>query len=857
MGYQFPGFAIAYAVSAVLCFLSAAMLWRRRLNPGSTPFAFTMLSLTIWSLASVFEAGAVSSEGKIFWSKWQYLGITTVSPLWLFFSAQYTRRYKNTPKYLRRLIWVIPVATLILTFTNEMHHLIWTNVSVLEDNFFIGYYQHGIAFYIHLVFSYFCLLIGTLWLVLDIFRTEKQENFQSILFIISVILGWGANLIYILRLFPIPGLDITPITISLIALIMAWNISQFRVFDLLPIARDSLLASMRDGVIVIDPNDIVLEINPAALKISGYDGPPPVGLTIWQVFEEFREEIEALRDQVDAVVELDLSEKIGKIIEVQVSSIEKDGDLLSGVLIILRDVTSRKRIEKKEKDQKAFVEVLADTAAVINRTLELEEVLERIFENLVKVVPHESANIALMTEKGQAKFIKVKNPEKYGKKDYLTELGINVLSIDNFRKMAETGEPLIVSDTQKDVRWTDSLEESRWIRSFLGAPIFYQNELLGFINLDASEPNAFTQGHAERLMVFADYAATAISNARNYAEIKFYADEMTILYEISLAIAAGVGLEKTTEAVFRQLKRVISVDIFYLALYEPATQMVSYYMYRGNEKRIDTESFNLYQHPSMTRYVIENKETVYIPDFEAPDARLKEHQVIPIPGFRGRTALSIPLILRSEVIGVLSVQSEQVNAYSSRQIKLVETIAQQATIAMDNAKLFERMQQLAITDGLTKIYNRRYFYMMLENEIERSKRYGVPLSLIMMDIDHFKGVNDQYGHLAGDEVLESLAALCKSLLRQADEIFRYGGEEFTILLPETNANLALKVAERVRRTIEENAFSTEKGEVKISASLGVAEFKNSFADSNAFIESADKALYDAKQAGRNCVRVFQ
>jgi diguanylate cyclase (GGDEF)-like protein len=309
--------------------------------------------------------------------------------------------------------------------------------------------------------------------------------------------------------------------------------------------------------------------------------------------------------------------------------------------------------------------------------------------------------------------------------------------------------------------------------------------------------------------------------------------------------------------VFRQLKRVIPVDLFYLALYEPANQRVSYFMYRDEGVRVDVKPFNLYRQPSMTRYVMEKKETVYIPDFRTPNAELDASQVILLPGYDGRSSLGVPLILRGEVIGVLSVQCKQPDAYSSRQIRLVETIAQQATIAMDNAKLFERMQELAITDGLTNLYNRRYFYMVLENEIERTLRYQTPLSLIMMDIDHFKTVNDRFGHLAGDEVLQSIAALCKSLLRQSDVMFRYGGEEFIVLLPETNAEMAHKVAERIRVTIADAEFETKKGTVKISISFGVSQFSEDLSNANLFIESADQALYHAKQTGRNCVRVFR
>jgi len=235
---------------------------------------------------------------------------------------------------------------------------------------------------------------------------------------------------------------------------------------------------------------------------------------------------------------------------------------------------------------------------------------------------------------------------------------------------------------------------------------------------------------------------------------------------------------------------------------------------------------------------------------------LDESEVILVPDFDGRTALGIPLILRGQVIGVLSVESEKKNAYTERQIRLVDTIAQQATIAMDNAKLFEQMQQLAITDGLTNLYNRRYFYMVLENEIERSRRYETPLSLIMMDIDHFKLVNDQYGHLAGDDVLESIAKLCKNLLRQTDEMFRYGGEEFTVLLPETNADLAVRVAERIRKTIAETTFKINDHHIRITVSLGVTQFDSDLSGPNEFIDAVDKALYTAKDAGRNCVKII-
>ena len=856
MQYQFPGFTIAYVVTTILCILSARMVWKRKINPGSVPFVLMVLSLATWSLASIFEAGAMTANGKIFWSKWQIFGATTVTPLWLIFAAEYTGKSKFLTRKTRWMIWVIPIATLSLAFTNELHHLIWVAVTVMPDALHIGYYTHGIGFYMIVAFSYAYLLIGTIWLVKDFLAGQKSRRFQSVIFFIAVVISWAANILYILELSPIPGLDITPLSFSLIALVMSWTISRYRLFELVPIARNTLLGSMAEGVIVIDPKDIILEMNPAAIEITGYKGIPPIGRSIWDVYSKHGELIEQFRDKTDLNAEVEIPGDQSRIIDLQITSIDMKGENTSGQLIVLRDITKRKEAEKIEHDQRDFAEALADTAAIINSSLDLNDVLEKILDNVAKVVPHDGATIALVTDQGTAKFVAVKNSEKYGPMDTLLSLDFDVMGIEDFKRMSETKKAMIIADTYEHSGWVHTNEESKWIRSNLGAPIVYQKKVLGFINLDVGTPNFFKPKHARQLEIFANYAATAITNAKLFSETRVRAEEISILYEISLAIAAGVGLEKTTQTVFQQLKKVIPADLFFLALYEPTEKIVSYYMYKKNGERIDIEPHYLMQKPSLTRYVIRKRETIFISDFKAEDAEVKEDEVIRVPGYDICTFLGIPLILRSEVIGVLSAQANSPNAFDPNQIRLVETIAQQTSIAIDNAKLFEKTQEMAITDSLTGFYNRRYFYMILDNEIERAKRYQSPMSLIMIDIDHFKLVNDEFGHLAGDEALRSVSEISKKLLRQIDNMFRYGGEEFMIILPETNQEEALHVAERIRSTIAEAAIKIKKGSVKLTVSIGVSEYGENHPAPNEFIESVDRAMYDAKKAGRNCVRVL-
>jgi two-component system, cell cycle response regulator len=165
----------------------------------------------------------------------------------------------------------------------------------------------------------------------------------------------------------------------------------------------------------------------------------------------------------------------------------------------------------------------------------------------------------------------------------------------------------------------------------------------------------------------------------------------------------------------------------------------------------------------------------------------------------------------------------------------------------------EEIYRLTTIDGLTQIYNKRFFLETLEREIGRAQRYHRELSLLMFDLDSFKRVNDTYGHLAGDHVLKNLASTVHHRIRKEDVLARYGGEEFAVILPEADAHSAMKFAEKLRRLAERTTFRFEETEISITISIGVATFAPEIADAQAFIKVADERLYAAKAAGRNQV----
>jgi diguanylate cyclase (GGDEF)-like protein len=183
----------------------------------------------------------------------------------------------------------------------------------------------------------------------------------------------------------------------------------------------------------------------------------------------------------------------------------------------------------------------------------------------------------------------------------------------------------------------------------------------------------------------------------------------------------------------------------------------------------------------------------------------------------------------------------------------LEAFCNQSAIAIENARLLSEIEQLSVIDDLTQVYNRRGLYLFGEKEFERARRLERPLSLLIVDIDHFKSYNDTYGHLIGDQVLAVVARRCQMIVRKIDIFARYGGDEFVIILPEIDEVLAFQIAERIRRAFKETQVATDSGNLALAVCVGVAQTTPATHDLDDLLKAADKALYSAKQAGRDQV----
>jgi diguanylate cyclase (GGDEF)-like protein len=238
--------------------------------------------------------------------------------------------------------------------------------------------------------------------------------------------------------------------------------------------------------------------------------------------------------------------------------------------------------------------------------------------------------------------------------------------------------------------------------------------------------------------------------------------------------------------------------------------------------------------------------------------RLNPNLLAPSESAALKSHLTLPLTFEGGILGCISLSSDQPNAFDAQDLQFFSVIGYQMAATLKHFQRFSTVKNMAIYDTLTGLYNRRYVEERLGIEADKSFKGPVPLSLVMVDIDHFKRVNDTFGHTEGDRVLREISSALKSSVRKKDIVARYGGEEFILILPETNLEESCVIAERIRRTVETTPFEVGNVRLSLTISLGISSFPDHHPESKEeLVAMADQALYDAKRGGRNQVCVFR
>lgn len=386
-------------------------------------------------------------------------------------------------------------------------------------------------------------------------------------------------------------------------------------------------------------------------------------------------------------------------------------------------------------------------------------------------------------------------------------------------------------------------------RAILAVPLSVGDHPVGVLSVQSRTPNAYDQDDRELLEMLGAHAAVAFENARLYQQALAAAERRATLYRVSHELSASTNNEQVCLAVHRAAAQVMPVEAVVVSAISADRQTIHDLYLFDQGQRHHRPPYPA--HKGLSGYVIRTRQALKVDVVDA--AFLERIQPEHFGGAEtAQSLLAVPMQSGDNVIGMLSVQSYQPNVYTDDDLALLELLGAHAAAALENARLFEMTQQLAHQDGLTQLLNRRRFMELARKEFERTRRHHHPLSVVMFDVDHFKAVNDTYGHGVGDDVLRGVAQACAAQLRQTDLLARYGGEEFVALLPDTDLHAAREVARRLREHVEK---LQPHPQVRVTISLGVASYQAQ-ASLEALLENADQALYHAKNGGRNRVVVW-
>jgi len=307
-----------------------------------------------------------------------------------------------------------------------------------------------------------------------------------------------------------------------------------------------------------------------------------------------------------------------------------------------------------------------------------------------------------------------------------------------------------------------------------------------------------------------------------------------------------LSLDGISTVLVNRLPSILSIHFFTLFLYDKDKRMLN--LISHNRPDIESSfSLPLASSPIMEAAILSGKYILEDSFIDSKYYRKSDNKF-----FKKDYFATIPLKIEKEIVGVLNINDGEKVSFNVSNLDFVLKLSEFISMTVSNAVLYERTKKLSVTDGLTGISNRPNMEQVLRSEFERSMRYGAPLSVVLLDVDHFKGVNDTYGHQKGDEILVAFASLLKKFCRANDTAARYGGEEFLMILPQSNAQGAFKIAERVREEMMKLNFTGNESHFSVTTSCGVVELDRDFIkNTDELVTMADQALYEAKNSGRN------
>src|SRR5271166_4941647 len=330
--------------------------------------------------------------------------------------------------------------------------------------------------------------------------------------------------------------------------------------------------------------------------------------------------------------------------------------------------------------------------------------------------------------------------------------------------------------------------------------------------------------------------------------------ELTIFHDVAKALTSSLNLDSILQTIMEKMAEYFRPDTWSLLMVDEEKDELYFAIAVGAAAEV-LSKVRLKVGEGIAGWVARHGQPLIVPDVQTDkrfSSRLDE-----MTQLQTRSVICVPLRSKHRVLGVIQLINADVGP-SEQEMFFLQALCDYAAISIENARAVEKIQELTITDDCTGLFNARHLYKTLETEVYRSARFGYQFSVIFIDLDHFKSVNDTHGHLVGSRLLAEIGYLIKAQLRLIDFAFRYGGDEFVVLLPQTGKDQALVVAKRLRDALRASSFCREAGlDLNVRASIGLATYPHDARDAHDIIRQADEMMYLVKNTTRDNIGIAQ
>ncbi len=860
MFFTFTPYALLLFLTSLIAVILLSITLKKREEAGGYALLGVLLSLIVWSFFAGLSAGFSSISYKIIATKLAYFGIVSLPVNLLLFSFYYTSNDKFLTPLRIFVLSFIPFVGLFLILTNEQHNMIWIGYTYRTSIFGSTLvFERGLGFWGLIIYFYSCVAFTLFMIVWTAFRFRYIYRKNMTVLMIMVPFSLIINILYVFELFPDwRGFDPTPFSLILFTSLLVWSFSRHKFFDLSPVGREIVMDQMRALLLILDTNQRVVDFNhPMQAILSRINGKSPnenrkvfMGQPIQIIFSNWPEFISHFFMSETDPNEVELCVEDQRFVfEIQKKSLENRDSKSQGWLVFLFDITDRVQIVEAEIRNRQIAQSLHEVAMVVNSTLDTQKTLNLALEQIGKIIPYDIANISILY--GDKRVIEFQR----GSKDPQAIIGLSVpLENSPHQQSLIHRHPVMYTNLQQEFpSYHQHLIEK--VDSILCIPMYAKEDVLGFLTLGSEKRDYFNNEDISIADAYASQVAISLQNSRLYTQVNRRLEEQSIMNEIIRIGASRMGKKEFAQAITVQIHRFIKTPGVEVLENDPEGKSWFFIdLYDGQEHQIQTK----YSHnDGLTGYIVQNGKPLFLQSTLEIESFLNNNQRQNIGPFP-KTFMGAPMITKDRVIGAIVAQDlENERAFEEEDYKLFLMITSQAGIGFENVRLISQLEYLARTDALTGIYNRGYFHNVSEKILNSVEQNKTQVSMIMMDVDLFKGLNDTHGHQIGDLVLQNAVEICKSLLRDKDVIGRVGGEEFSIVLPETTLEEAIKIAERIRQAIENLKINNNGSSVQTTVSLGVASsIQVDRGNLEDLIQISDQALYQAKADGRNCVRVY-